>query len=103
MIDVLLPDHSGTVVIAINAHGPDGRDPSWLWDVPFERLAGRKVIATGERATDLAVRLDCAKVDYTKDTSPPIEAARRAPEAPIVIAATYTNFLAVSRELARRG
>ena len=103
MIDVLLPDNSGTVVIAINAHGPDGRDPSWLWDVPFERLAGRKVIATGERATDLAVRLDCANVDYTKDTSPPLDAARRAPDAPIVIAATYTNFLAVSRELARRG
>ena len=28
------------VVVAINARIADGRDPSWLWDVPFERLAG---------------------------------------------------------------
>ena len=47
VIDELLPDRTGSVVVAINARGPDGRDPSWLWDVPFEKLAGRTVIATG--------------------------------------------------------
>jgi UDP-N-acetylmuramyl tripeptide synthase len=103
VIDELLPDHSGTVVVAVNARGPDGRDPSWLWDVPFEQLAGRAVIATGERATDLAVRLDHAGVEYTKDTRPPLTAAGSAGADPVVIAATYTNFLAVSRELARHG
>jgi len=103
VIDELLPDRTGTVVVAINARGPDGRDPSWLWDVPFEKLAGRSVIATGERATDLAVRLDHAGVTYTKDTRPPLRAAGSAREDPVVIAATYTNFLAVSRELARNG
>ena len=35
----------------------DGHDPSWLWDVAFERLRDRLVIATGERCSDLAVRL----------------------------------------------
>jgi UDP-N-acetylmuramyl tripeptide synthase len=103
VIDEVLPDGRGTVVVAINARGPDGRDPSWLWDVPFERLAGRTVIATGERATDLAVRLDCAGVAYRKDTRPPLVAARDAPEDPVVIAATYTNFLSISRELERGG
>lgn len=103
VIDELLPDHSGTVVVAVNARGPDGRDPSWLWDVPFEQLAGRAVIATGERATDLAVRLDHAGVTYTKDTRPPLLAAASAGADPVVIAATYTNFLAVSRELERDG
>jgi UDP-N-acetylmuramyl tripeptide synthase len=103
IVDELLPDGRGTVVVAINAHGPDGRDPSWLWDVPFERLVGRRVIATGERATDLAVRLDCAAVTYRKDRRPPLVAALGADEDPIVIAATYTNFLSVSRELAARG
>ncbi len=103
VIDELLPGRAGTVVVAINARGPDGRDPSWLWDVPFERLAGRNVIATGERATDLAVRLDHAEVDYRKDTRAPLVAARSAPDDPVVIAATYTNFLAISRELERRG
>src|SRR5260221_3561174 len=46
VIDELLPDRSGTVVVAINARGPDGRDPSWLWDVPFEKLGGRSWMAT---------------------------------------------------------
>ncbi len=91
----------GTVVVAINAQGPDGRDPSWLWDVPFEQLADRTVIATGERATDLAVRLDCAGVTYTKDTRDPLVAATRAAEEQVIVAATYTNFLAISRELAK--
>ena len=103
VIDEILPDRDGTVVVAVNARGPDGRDPSWLWDVPFEQLAGRAVIATGERATDLAVRLDHAGVAYTKDTRPPLIAASSARDDPVVIAATYTNFLAVSRELARDG
>ena len=40
VIDELLPDRTGTVVVAINARGPDGRDPSWLWDVPFETARG---------------------------------------------------------------
>jgi UDP-N-acetylmuramyl tripeptide synthase len=102
VIDDLLPDKQGTVVVAINARGPDGRDPSWLWDVPFEQLAGRAVIATGERATDLAVRLDHAGVPYRKDTRDPLRAATSAGADPVVIAATYTNFLSISRELDRR-
>lgn len=28
----------------------DGRDVSWLWDVEYEKLAGRTVVATGPRA-----------------------------------------------------
>ncbi len=103
VINDLLPGRDGTVVVAINARGPDGRDPSWLWDVPFEQLAGRNVIATGERATDLAVRLDHAGVEYTKDARTPLVAAAAAPADPVVIAATYTNFLSISRELDRRG
>jgi UDP-N-acetylmuramyl tripeptide synthase len=53
------------VVAAINARIADGRDPSWLWDVPFERLRGRFVVALGERRHDLAVRLRYAEVDHT--------------------------------------
>jgi len=51
-------------VVSINARIADGRDPSWLWDVPFERLAGRFVVASGERRHDLAVRLGYAGVDH---------------------------------------
>lgn len=51
-------------VVSINARIADGRDPSWLWDVPFERLRGRFVVAGGERRHDLAVRLAYAEVDH---------------------------------------
>ena len=54
----------GPVVVAINARTADGHDPSWLWDVPFERLAGRRVVATGERCLDLSVRLHYAGVEH---------------------------------------
>ncbi len=53
------------MVVAINARVQDGRDPSWLWDVPFETLKGRFLVATGERGRDLAVRLKYAEVDHT--------------------------------------
>jgi UDP-N-acetylmuramyl tripeptide synthase len=53
------------VVVGINAKVADGHDPSWLWDVPFERLRGRLVVATGDRARDLAVRLRYAEVEHT--------------------------------------
>jgi UDP-N-acetylmuramyl tripeptide synthase len=56
----MLPPPPAPVVVAVNARTADGHDPSWLWDVPFERLAGRPVVATGERYLDLAVRLHYA-------------------------------------------
>jgi UDP-N-acetylmuramyl tripeptide synthase len=56
---------TGPVVVGINARIADGRDPSWLWDVPFEELAGRPVVATGERCLDLSVRLRYAEVEHT--------------------------------------
>ncbi|HET6794542.1 MAG TPA: DUF1727 domain-containing protein [Acidimicrobiales bacterium] len=108
------------VVVAINARVADGRDPSWLWDVEFERLAGRVVVATGERCRDLAVRLRYAGVEH--ETVPDLAVAVRraaavaaaatgtgspmaasAPEqgsAPVDVIANYTSFqqlLALSR------
>ena len=52
------------VVLSVNARTADGFDTSWLWDVPFERLRGRPVVATGARRLDLAVRLRYAEVDH---------------------------------------
>ncbi len=60
----LIDGGTGPVVVGINARIADGHDPSWLWDVDFERLAGRLVVATGERGRDLAVRLRHAGVDH---------------------------------------
>jgi len=79
------------VIVAINARIADGHDPSWLWDVPFERLRGRVVIATGERRLDLAVRLRYADVDHVVAAT--LDEAIAACGAPKVdLAANYTAF-----------
>ena len=62
----LVARSSGPLVLVLNAQGQDGRDPSWIWDVPFEQLAGRRAYCLGERGLDLAVRLDYAGLDVTQ-------------------------------------
>lgn len=79
------------VVVGINARIADGRDPSWLWDVPFERLRGRLVVATGERGRDLAVRLRYAEVAHTFVPTY-LEAVRAAGGPEVELAANYTSF-----------
>jgi len=61
---------STPVVLSVNARTADGLDTSWLWDVPFERLAGRTVVATGDRRRDLAVRLRYAEVEAEVEADP---------------------------------
>ena len=79
------------VVVGINARVADGRDPSWLWDVPFERLRGRLVVATGERGRDLAVRLRYAEVSHMFVPTY-TEAVHAAGGPEIDLAANYTSF-----------
>jgi len=81
IFDLLDEDQTdeGPVVLSINARTADGFDTSWLWDVPFERLAGRSVVATGERCRDLTVRLRYAEVDVT-EVADPLTAIDRAVE-----------------------
>jgi UDP-N-acetylmuramyl tripeptide synthase len=88
------------VVVGINARVQDGRDPSWLWDVPFERLAGRLVIATGERGRDLAVRLRYAEVEH-RFVDGYREAVRATGVTDLDLAANYSSFQDARRELAR--
>ena len=59
-----MPSDTTDVWIAINARIADGRDPSWLYDVPFERLRGHRVLCFGDRRLDLAARLEYAQVDF---------------------------------------
>jgi lipid II isoglutaminyl synthase (glutamine-hydrolysing) len=81
---------SETVVLAIDSAAADGRDVSWLWDVEYERLAGRSVIATGRRAQDLAVRLRYAEVNYR--CIPDLAEALTGHPEPVDVIATYTPF-----------
>jgi UDP-N-acetylmuramyl tripeptide synthase len=100
-LDLLRPPPM-PVVVGINARIPDGRDPSWLWDVPFERLRGRLVIATGDRGRDLAVRLRYADVEH-RFVDGYAEAVRATGANDIDLAANYTSFQDARRELARSG
>lgn len=84
-----------SVVLAVNAHVADGRDPSWLWDVPYELLRGKSVAASGERALDVAVRLDYGGVAHTVDPDPMAAAASLPGE--IHIIASYTQFTDLTR------
>ena len=76
LLDLVGKD-DGPIVISINARTADGADPSWLWDVPFERLAPRVVVATGDRCRDLSVRLQYAGVAHVVETDP-LTAVRQA-------------------------
>jgi UDP-N-acetylmuramyl tripeptide synthase len=91
---------STPVVIAINGAEADGRDTSWLYDVCFERLTGRAVTASGDRAADLGVRLSYAEIAH--DTTPdPLDAILEAPPGPVTLAADYTSFARLRTKLER--
>ena len=45
------------VLLIVNANTQDGKDTSWLWDVDFKVLEGRKVLVTGDRKLDVSARL----------------------------------------------
>lgn len=77
------------VWIAINAQIADGRDPSWLYDVAFERLRGHRVWCMGERRLDLATRLDYAGVDF-EVVDDPISLA--VTPGTVALLANYTAF-----------
>ncbi|MHB1488449.1 MAG: DUF1727 domain-containing protein [Acidimicrobiales bacterium] len=99
MFDVLAPSPS-PVVLAINARTADGTDPSWLWDVPFESLAGRQVWASGDRCWDLGVRLTYAEVDHQVIKEPALALAQAAGTgATVDFVGNYTAFQDVRRFL----
>jgi UDP-N-acetylmuramyl tripeptide synthase len=85
------------VVVAVNGREADGRDLSWLWDVPFERLRGRQVVAAGERSADLAVRLRYADVAHRWEPDP-VRAIDSIEAGAVELVANYTAF----RELVGR-
>ena len=98
----LLHGGDAPVVVGINARVADGHDPSWLWDVPFESLRGRKVVATGERARDLAVRLRYAGVAHV--TVPDqLAALAGSGSTNVEYVGNYTAFQDLRRALARAG
>jgi UDP-N-acetylmuramyl tripeptide synthase len=88
------------VLLAVNAQGPDGRDTSWLWDVDYRVLRGRRVLVAGERRLDLAVRLEADQVAF--ELADGVEdAVGRVPPGSLDVIANYTAFQQIRTALGR--
>lgn len=98
-LTMLDPD-TPQLVIAVNAQVPDGVDTSWLWDVPFQNLQDlglTRIIASGERAADLATRLEYAGVDFSvvDDLSAALASCE---PGPVDVVANYTAFRDIAKK-----
>ncbi len=100
------------LVIALNDAIADGQDVSWIWDVDFEPLLEHVglVLATGERAAELGLRLRYGGLrDERLEVVPSLEQAldrgMSLVEAgtELVVLPTYTAMLALRGILAERG
>jgi UDP-N-acetylmuramyl tripeptide synthase len=99
-------------LVALNDAIADGRDVSWIWDVDFEPLLERieKLIATGERAAELALRfkyagVDAAAIEVVPDLGRALDRGLELtpPEGELVALPTYTAMLALREIVAGRG
>ena len=87
-------------LLSVNARDPDGLDTSWLYDVDFSPLRGRPVLITGDRAYDLAVRLEVNDVPF-RHVPTFAEAVRATPPGRLEVIANYTAFQDIRAELDR--
>jgi UDP-N-acetylmuramyl tripeptide synthase len=85
----LVREESRPLVFASNGRAADGRDMSWLYDVPFETLAGRTVAIFGERSLDMAIRLETAGA-LPVLASDLDGALAELPDGPVDLVASYT-------------
>lgn len=90
------------LLIMLNDNYADGRDVSWIWDANFEILQNykQKIIVSGIRAYDMALRLKYAGVDekqisIEKNIKKAIDKSLNmtAPNETLLILPTYTALL----------
>jgi UDP-N-acetylmuramyl tripeptide synthase len=98
------------LLMALNDEPADGRDVSWIWDADFEVLRSRvrRVVCSGGRAAELALRLKYAGWPLSRmvvDRDLPSALDRGLMEAPdrLIVLPTYSALLALHIELERRG
>ncbi len=87
---------SNNVVLILNARQVDGLDTSWLWDVSYASLKGKRVVVCGERGLDMAYRLHVEGIENTLvDTLE--EAMSEFPSgSKVSVLAAYTAFFALA-------
>jgi UDP-N-acetylmuramyl tripeptide synthase len=97
----LLREADGLLLV-VNAREADGRDTSWLWDIPFEQLSGCPTVASGEAAADLALRLAYADIAHDM-VADPLRGLRLLPPGEVTVVANYTAFTHLWHQLDRTG
>jgi UDP-N-acetylmuramyl tripeptide synthase len=99
-------------VVALNDDIADGRDVSWIWDVDFEPLADglERLVATGERAPELALRFTYGglagdRIDVVPDVERALDRGLELTPAggELAVLPTYTAMLALRKIAADRG
>jgi UDP-N-acetylmuramyl tripeptide synthase len=100
------------LLVALNDATADGKDVSWIWDVDFEPLLPtlERLVATGDRAAELALRFKYGGLgENAIEVVPELEAALdrglelTPPGGQLVALPTYTAMLALREVVARRG
>ena len=104
-------DGDAVFVVCLNDNYADGTDVSWIWDVNFEVLLGmgerlKKVVVSGIRADDMALRLYYAGIDgdrleVIRGGDELIEAMAES-DAPVFVMPTYTAMLDLRRRLSEK-
>jgi UDP-N-acetylmuramyl tripeptide synthase len=97
------------LLILLNDGIADGRDISWIWDVDYELLVGHvdRVVVSGQRASDMALRLKYAGLgdSLVVDPDPRVAAERALALVPaggsLSVLPTYTAMLSVREQFAR--
>lgn len=101
---------SRDLCLAINDNAADGRDISWLWDVDFEALENAegvlKLVCSGRRAAEMAVRLKYAGLPTERITIQPdlrtaVRETLRGEGMSVFFLTTYTALWPVEAELRR--
>jgi lipid II isoglutaminyl synthase (glutamine-hydrolysing) len=102
----------GIVVIALNDAIADGQDVSWIWDVDFEPLFEgiERIVATGDRAAELALRaryagVDPSAIEVESNLEHALDRGLELTEAggELVVLPTYTAMLALRKVAVERG
>jgi lipid II isoglutaminyl synthase (glutamine-hydrolysing) len=96
--------------IALNDRIADGRDVSWIWDADFELLDGavRRVVCSGTRAPEMALRLKYAgwpqeAIEVVPGIETSLDAALAGSQGRVFALPTYTALLELRKLLADRG
>jgi UDP-N-acetylmuramyl tripeptide synthase len=100
------------LVVALNDRIADGRDVSWIWDVDFEPVleAAERIVVSGERAAELALRFTYAgfpreRLELVADLEAALDRGLELtpPGAELAVLPTYTAMLELRAIATGRG